>query len=74
MFSYTMRPSCPLTCYTGTIKYQKAFGKTGVDDAARPMELDSVVWIASCTKVGMVLFHCFAMESIFVLWILTNDL
>lgn len=35
----------------GSVKYQKAFGKTGVEAGAKPMQLDSMVWIASCTKV-----------------------
>ncbi|KEF59510.1 beta-lactamase [Exophiala aquamarina CBS 119918] len=35
----------------GTIFYQQAFGRTGAEPDAGPMKLDTVMWIASCTKL-----------------------
>lgn len=31
--------------------YAKAFGKTGVHEGATQMEVDTMMWVASCTKV-----------------------
>ncbi|KAF7973516.1 hypothetical protein HWV62_3458 [Athelia sp. TMB] len=35
----------------GTLNYAKAFGMTGVSPDAKPLTLDSTMWIASCTKL-----------------------
>jgi hypothetical protein len=37
---------------SGTVFYQKAFGKTGAEADAPKMQPDTVVWVASCTKVS----------------------
>ncbi|KAF7978978.1 hypothetical protein HWV62_44231 [Athelia sp. TMB] len=36
---------------TGTLNYERAFGKAGASPNSKPMTLDSVFWIASCTKL-----------------------
>nr|KAK5441159.1 hypothetical protein LTR18_007003 [Exophiala xenobiotica] len=35
----------------GTVFYEKAFGKTGAEADALKMQPDTVVWVASCTKL-----------------------
>ncbi|KAF7872200.1 hypothetical protein EAF04_003125 [Stromatinia cepivora] len=36
---------------SGKFHYEKAFGSQSLKDPSTPMELDSVMWLASCTKL-----------------------
>jgi phosphoribulokinase len=35
----------------GTVFYEGLFGKTGAEPDAVAMQIDTVMWVASCTKV-----------------------
>ena len=39
---------------SGKTIYSKCFGKTSANSDAGPMQLDSVMWIASMTKVSCI--------------------
>lgn len=36
---------------TGTTRFVKAFGSANFTDGQKPMQLDSTMWLASCTRV-----------------------
>ncbi|RAR14327.1 beta-lactamase/transpeptidase-like protein [Stemphylium lycopersici] len=47
-------PGCALiaTNRDGTFEYSKSFGKTSIKpENTRPMQLDTIMWVASCTKL-----------------------
>lgn len=37
--------------HAGTVFYEGLFGKTGAEPDAVAMQMDTVMWVASCTKV-----------------------
>jgi CubicO group peptidase (beta-lactamase class C family) len=42
----------PLTLQTGSFKYAKAFGASSMkEENAKPLDLNTVMWVASCTKL-----------------------
>jgi CubicO group peptidase (beta-lactamase class C family) len=40
-----------LTYCAGSFKYCKAFGATSMKENARPLDVNTIMWIASCTKL-----------------------
>ncbi|KAK6609327.1 beta-lactamase family protein [Botrytis cinerea] len=50
-FQNIIREACSSRDIAGKFYYAKAFGSQSLKDPSKPMNLDSVMWFASCTKL-----------------------